>query len=106
MIGELVKYPAPDGITRDEMIEDARSVIAKWQAEENLVRKHFLWSDDKKWCYGFYLWKSRAAAEKAHDSEWKKAVEERTGTVPEISYFDAFMILDNETNIVTEESLV
>ncbi len=48
MIGELVKYPAPDGITRDEMIEDARSVIAKWQAEEDLVRKHFLWSDDKK----------------------------------------------------------
>jgi hypothetical protein len=103
MIGELVKYPAPKDISRDEMIEDARGVIAKWQAEENLFRKHFLWSDDKKWCYGFYLWRSREAAENAHNAEWKKAVEERTGTLPEISYFDAFMILDNDTGTVTEE---
>jgi hypothetical protein len=104
MIGELVKYPASDGITRDEMIEDARTVITKWKGEKDLFRKHFLWSDDQKWCYGFYLWRSREAAENAHNAAWKKAVEERTGTIPEISYFDAFMILDNETGIVTEEN--
>ena len=71
----------------------------------HFVNSNIIHTDDT-FFNGFYLWKSRAAAEKAHDSEWKKAVEERTGTVPEISYFDAFMILDNETNIVTEESLV
>ena len=103
MIGELVKYPAAAGMSRAEMIEDARGVIAKWQAETDLFRKHFLWSDDKKWCYGFYLWKSRKAAENAHNAAWQKAVEERTGIAPEISYFDAFMILDNETGVDTTE---
>tara|TARA_B100000315_G_scaffold258307_1_gene309956 strand:- start:1756 stop:2070 length:315 start_codon:yes stop_codon:yes gene_type:complete len=103
MIGELVKYPASSGISREDMIEDARSVIAKWQAETDLIRKHFMWSDDKLWCYGFYLWKSRQAAEKAHNEDWQKAVQERTGIAPEISYFDAFMILDNETGMVTVE---
>ncbi len=104
MIAELVKYPARNGISRDEMIEEAREVIPKWQAEKDLIRKHFLWSDDKKWCYGFYLWNSRKAAENAHNESWKKAVEDRTGVTPEISYFDAFMILDNETGIVTENN--
>ena len=104
MIGELVKYPAPEGLNREEMIADARTVVPKWQAEKDLFRKHFLWSEDKKWCYGFFLWPSKEAAENAHNAEWKKACEERTGGAPEISYFDAFMILDNDTGIVTEEN--
>lgn len=100
MIGEIVKYPAPAGISREEVIADAESVIPKWQANTDLIRKHFLWSDDKKSVCGFYLWKSRDAAERAHNAEWRAAVEQRTGSAPEISYFDAFMILDNEAGTV------
>ncbi len=101
MIGELVKYPAPAGLSREEIIKDAQGVVSRWQAEPQLIRKHFLWSDDKEWVSGFYLWHSREAAEQAHNAEWREAVKERTGKVPEISYFDAFMILDNETGDVT-----
>ena len=101
MIGELVVYPAPKGLNREEIIKDAQTVVPKWQAEPELIRKHFMWSDDKKWVSGFYLWKSRAAAEAAHNEEWRSAVKKRTGEAPKISYFDAFMILDNETRTVT-----
>lgn len=96
MIGELVIYPAPKGLSREEIVKDAQGVIPKWQAEPELIRKHFMWSDDKEWVSGFYLWKSRDAAEAAHNAEWQAAVKERTGQAPKISYFDAFMILDNE----------
>jgi hypothetical protein len=97
MIGELVKYPAPKGWDREKVVEDAWSVVPKWQAQEQLVRKHFMWSEDGEWLSGFYLWHSRKAAEAAHNDDWKAAVKERTGKLPEISYFDAFLILDNES---------
>ena len=101
MICEIVSYPAPAGANREEIIEDAESVVPKWQAQPDLIRKHFLWSADDQRCCGVYLWKSRDAAERAHDAAWRDAVAKRTGEVPEISYFDAFMILDNESDEVT-----
>lgn len=101
MICEIVSYTAPPGLDRDGMIEDAMSVVPKWQAQPELIRKHFLWSSDREKCCGVYLWKSREAAERAHDAAWREAVENRTGQAPEISYFDAFMILDNEAGDVT-----
>ena len=102
MIAEMVRYPAPEGASRDEIVADARTVVPKWRAEPELIRKHFLLSDDGRWCCGFYLWTSRQAAERAHDAAWRSAVEERTGGAPEIAYFDAFMILDNQAGTVTE----
>lgn len=104
MIGEFVKYPANPDWDRDDIVKDAFTVIEKWQAQSELVRKHFMWSDDGKWLSGFYLWKSRKAAEAAHNDEWRQKVKDRTGQFPEISYFDAFLILDNESGEVTEYS--
>jgi hypothetical protein len=101
MICEIVSYPAPPGATRDEIIADAETVVPRWRAEPDLIRKHFLWRDDGRRCCGVYLWKSREAAERAHDAAWRAAVVKRTGEAPEISYFDAFMILDNEADAVT-----
>jgi hypothetical protein len=69
MIGEFVKYPANPDWKRDDVVKDAHTVVEKWQAQPELVRKHFMWSDDKKWLSGFYLWKSREAAEAAHNKE-------------------------------------
>ena len=37
MICEIVSYPAPPGLDRDGMIEDAQSVVPKWQAERDLT---------------------------------------------------------------------
>ena len=101
MICEIVSYPAPAGADREAIVEDARSVVPKWKANPDLIRKHFLWSDDGERCCGVYLWKSREAAERAHDATWRREVENRTGQAPDIAYFDAFMILDNESDEVT-----
>lgn len=101
MIAEMVSFYLPAGTTRDEVLADARGVVDHWRANPDLVRKHFLMGEDGL-CCGFYLWKSRAAAEAAHDEAWQKSVEERTASKPTFKYFDTLMVLDNEAGAVTE----
>ena len=101
MIVELVLFQSPPGMDRDAVLEDAKHTIPRWRANKDLVRKHYLLSDDG-WGGGLYIWPSREAAEKAHDAEWQAGVEKRTGAKPVIKYFDLLMLLDNEKGTVTE----
>jgi hypothetical protein len=102
MIVELVLFRSPPGQSRDEILADAKTTIPRWRANKELVRKHYLLSDDGAQGGGFYIWPSRDAAEQAHDAEWQAGVEKRTGAKPVIRYFDLLMLLDNENGTVTE----
>ena len=102
MIVELVTFKAPPDADWDRILVDARATIPRWRANPQLLRKHYLLSDDGKECAGLYIWPTRAVAEAAHDAAWRAAVEERTGSAPTIRYFDLQMLLDNEAGIVTE----
>jgi hypothetical protein len=101
MIVEYVLFKSPPGKTRDDILADARKTVPKWRANQELVRKHYIESDDG---YGgaFYIWPSRAAAERGHDADWRAGVRRRTGSDPVIRYFDLLMIVDNNTGTVTE----
>jgi hypothetical protein len=101
MIVELVLFKSPPGLDRDAILADARATVPHWQANGDLVRKHYLLGDDG--CGGaFYIWPSRAAAEKGHDAQWRAGVKARTGSEPTIRYFDLLMVVDNEAKTVTE----
>jgi hypothetical protein len=104
MIVELVTFKAPPGASWDDILADAQHVIPKWRANPQLVRKHFLLSDNGEECAGLYIWPTRDAAEAAHDATWRAAVEKRTGAPPTIRYFGLQMLLDNEAGTVTEWS--
>jgi hypothetical protein len=104
MIVELVTFKAPPGADRDAILTDARATIPRWRANPQLVRKHYLLSEDGNECAGLYIWPSRAAAQAAHDAAWCAAVEKRTGAAPSIRYFELQMLLDNEAGTVTEWS--
>ena len=41
MILELVEFNSPKGWTRQQVAEDARHVIGKWQDNKEVLRKHF-----------------------------------------------------------------
>lgn len=101
MIGELVRYRVPKGFPRDKALTDARKTIERWSSNPNLVRKHYLMGDDGSVC-GFYVWKTRAAAEEGHNAEWQAHAKERMGVAPEFTYFDVMMILDNQYDTVDE----
>ena len=100
MIMEIVEFDRPDGFTAEDLLEDARSTVAQWQANPNLVRKHFVTNGPT--VMGVYIWPDRASAEAAHDAEWIDRFKHRTGKLPRIQYFDMFMLIDNETGTVSE----
>ena len=102
MILELVLFDNPPGLDRAHELEGARSVVAKWRANPDLVRKHFMRTGDGRQGGAVYLWKSREAAEAAHGAEWRASVKARTGSEPRCQYFDLLILLDNERGEVTE----
>ena len=104
MIVELVTFKAPPGADWDDILKDARAVIPRWRANADLLRKHFLLSDDGQECGGLYIWRTREAAEAAHDAAWCASLGKRTGAPPTIRYFQLQMLLDNEAGMVTEWS--
>ena len=104
MIVELVTFRATPGADRDTILSEARATIPRWRANAQLVRKHYLLSEDGTECVGLYIWPSRAAAEAAHDGAWREAVAQRTGSPPAFRYFELQMLLDNEAGTVTEWS--
>jgi hypothetical protein len=102
MILELVLFDNPPNLDRQHELEGARSVVPKWQANHDLVRKHFMRTEDGAQGGAVYLWKSRAAAEAAHGAEWRVAVKTRTGSEPTCRYCDVLIVLDNEAGTVAE----
>lgn len=104
MIVELVMFDNPPGLERAAELEAARAVVDKWRANPDLLRKHFMRSEDGKVGGAVYVWRSRAAADTAHGPEWQAAVKARTGSAPTRQFFELFMVVDNETGTVTEHT--
>lgn len=104
MIVEIVSFRHPPGASREALVEGARSVLPRWQANSDLIRKHFACSPDRSEGFGIYLWPSVAAARAAHDAQWIAEAEKRTGGPVHIRYLDLLMLFDNETGAVVEPS--
>ena len=102
MILELVEFNSPKGWSRDKVAEEAKHVVPKWQANKELLRKHFLLELNGKTGAGVYIWPSVEAAQKAHHEEWRQSVIKRCGSAPTIRYFDLMLLVDNESGKVTE----
>jgi hypothetical protein len=104
MILELVTFQSPAGWDRERVLEDAKSVVPKWAANRELVRKHFLLGigEAEGTGAGVYIWPSVEAAQRAHDDRWREAVKQRTGAYPVIRYFDLLVLVDNEQGRLIE----
>lgn len=101
MMVELVTFSLPAGATREQVLEAARTTVAHWQANPELIRKLYLQREDGIGA-GLYVWPTREAAQKAHNAEWIAAKEAQTGAAVTISYFDLLMLLDNQAGTVVE----
>ncbi len=101
MICEIVRFLVRPGMSREQVLRDARKVAKRWQGEQNLIRKHFLFDGERE-ALGIYLWRDRASAEAAHDEKWRKRIVETHGSEPRIEYHDTLMIVDNLAGTVEE----
>ncbi len=102
MIVEVVLFKNPPGQTREAELAGARTVVPKWQANTDLIRKLFMRSEDGAEGGAVYLWPSKEAALAAHGDEWRAAVKARTGSEPQCRYFDVLIDLDNASGRVSE----
>jgi hypothetical protein len=101
MIIEFVQFKYPPGLTREQILEDARTTIPRWRGNKELIRKHYI-AGDKGSGGAFYIWPSKEAALRGHNEEWSANIKARTGSTPTIQYFDLLMIVDNEAGNVSE----
>jgi len=103
MITVIVRFPLPQGIT----LNDARAMFEasapKYQGYPGLIRKYFLFGTDGKGG-GVYLWESREAADQLYSEDWKKMIEGKFGSAPEILFYETPVVIDNISNEVITEA--
>ena len=95
MISELVMFDLPEGMTRAEVVQGMREVAPAWRSNPDLIRKTFLYDPANSRTGALYLWKTRTAAEAAHDAAWRQRVMDRYGSVPTLQYFETPLVVDN-----------
>ncbi len=99
MIVEIVTFTFPTGHDRESELEAVRGVVGKWAANQDLVRKHFLWASARP--------KAPAPAsisgprsrprKRAHDDEWREGREEAHRRLSDDPLFRSCMALvDNK----------
>ena len=65
MIVEFVEFRHRPGMTREQILADARATVPKWRGDAELVRKYYV-AGDNDMGGAFYVWPSREAAERGH----------------------------------------
>lgn len=100
MITAIVNFPLPAGMTPEKAAEAYQASAPNYRNLKGLVRKYYLYDDERKIGGGVYLWESRAAAEAVYNADWKASIKERFGEVPTITYFDTPVIVDNVTGAI------
>jgi hypothetical protein len=66
MITEIVTFPIPDSMTRDQVIAHFEATMPGWAANPDLIRKNDLYDPEARQGGGVYLWKTLAAAKAGH----------------------------------------
>ena len=97
MITAIVRFKLPATLDAAKAAELFRNSAPKYQGLEGLVRKYYLFDAESRTGGGCYLWESRDAAERVYNAEWRKMINDRYGSAPEISFFETPVIVDNAT---------
>ena len=95
MIAEIVTFDLPEGMTQAELLVKYNATVPRWQANRDLIRKTYIYDKEGNRGGGIYLWKTKAAAQKAHDADWCKMAQDMYGSAPRFEYFEALFVIDN-----------
>ena len=95
MITEIVTFPIPDGMTREQVIANFEATMPGWATNPDLIRKNYLYDPEGRRGGGVYLWKTREAAQSGHDAAWCEKVRGIYGAPPSFAYFEKPFVLDN-----------
>ncbi len=104
MIVALVQFELPEPLTREQAREIFLSTAPKYRGIPGLMRKHYVLSQDGRKAGAFYLWRSRADADRFYTAEWTDRVHARYGAPPSVTFFESPVVVDNVTQEITSDS--
>lgn len=96
MITEIVTFPIPTGMTREEVVELYENSVPGWKANPDLLRKNFLYDPAGGKGGGVYTWKTIEAAKEGHGEAFRARIRDCFGADPEFAYFETPIVIDNE----------
>jgi hypothetical protein len=94
MITAVVRFPLPQGTTRDEAKALFEKSAPNYRGVPGLIRKYYLYGDNRIGG-GVYLWSDRDTAERFYSDAWKRTIAQRYGAQPEILFFETPVIVEN-----------
>jgi hypothetical protein len=97
MITAIVNFKLPADIDAKKAAELFKGSAPKYRGLKGLVRKYYLFDDEKRIGGGVYLWNGKADADAVYTPQWKAYIAERYGTPPDIRYFETSVVVDNES---------
>jgi len=99
MITAVVTFKIPPGTTREQRVEQMKQTATRFQNMPGLIRKQFLYDEQKGIAGGVYLWETREAAEACYRGPWRDNVRKASGgNEPEIAWFESPVVVDNESH--------
>jgi Putative mono-oxygenase ydhR len=101
MIVAIVTFRLPKPTGLDEITKTFQSTAPRYQGMAGLLRKNYWVSEDGRRAGGIYVWESRADAERVYTAEWKRLVESKYGSAPEIEYLHSPVMVDNRDGTIS-----
>jgi len=101
MIVAIVTFNLAKPATLAEITKVFQGTAPKYQGMTGLLRKNYFMSEDGRRAGGIYVWASRADAERVYTADWRKFVESKYGTPPEIEYLHSPVMVDNRDGTIS-----
>ena len=101
MIVAIVTFRLPKPVSLDEITKTFQSTAPRYQGVAGLLRKNYFVSEDGRRAGGIYVWESRADAERVYTAEWRKLVESKYGTTPEVEWLHSPVMVDNRDGSIS-----
>ena len=101
MIVTIVTFRLPKPTSLDEITRIFQSTAPRYQGMAGLLRKNYWVSEDGRRAGGIYVWETRSDAERVYTAEWKKLVERKYGSPPEIEYLHSPVMVDNRDGTIS-----
>ena len=95
MIIAQVQFPRSEPISLEDVTAIFESTAPKYKGRQGLQKKIYTRSEDGLIVGALYFWDSRADAEATYTPPWREMVTSKYGTEPEITFFDAPVVVDN-----------
>ena len=92
----IITFDVKEPVTLADAKEMFEGSAPKFRNLPGLVRKYYIVSHDGKTVGGVYHWESLEIAKNTYSDEWRKRVVASYGAEPNLRYFDAPVIIDNQ----------